>query len=198
VPFLGDLGPAWCDHRDLHARHLRRGRDPTLHGDDRHVRDLAVPCRRTWRVPDRTRGPPSRRRVTDRRAPPTASPRPVVSAGGALAGRNASTASVAGESAPPDGLAARDSATVAAIAHPLPVLDRVRWDVLVDGFAAIPAEHPVAAAADPASRDCGHHEWKEVGAMVTVPLTGGRTTGRPDSGPRSARPLAAAARGIVR
>ena len=87
---------------------------------------------------------------------------------------------------------------MAAIACLLPVQARLRWDVLVDGFAAIPAEHPVAAAADPASRDRAYHEWTEVGAMVTVLLTGERTASRPNSGPRSSRPLAEAVRGVVR
>jgi hypothetical protein len=69
---------------------------------------------------------------------------------------------------------------------------------LVDRFAAIPAEYPVAATADPASRDRAYHEWTEVGAMVTVLLAGARTASRPASGPRFARPLAEAARGVVR
>jgi hypothetical protein len=38
---------------------------------------------------------------------------------------------------------------VAAIAYLLPVQARLRWDVLVDGFAGIPAEDLVAAAAGP-------------------------------------------------
>jgi hypothetical protein len=39
-----------------------------------------------------------------------------------------------------------DVAMVAAIAHLLPVQPSLRWDVLVDEFAAIPAEHPEAVA----------------------------------------------------
>jgi hypothetical protein len=38
---------------------------------------------------------------------------------------------------------------VAAIAHLLPVRARLRWDVLVDGFAGIPAEYLAAAATGP-------------------------------------------------
>jgi hypothetical protein len=37
-------------------------------------------------------------------------------------------------------------AMVAAIAYLLPVQAPLRWDVLVDGFAAILAEHPEAVA----------------------------------------------------
>jgi len=51
---------------------------------------------------------------------------------------------------------------VTAIAHLLPVQARLRWDVLVDGSAVIPAQYPVEAAADPASRDRAYHEWTEV------------------------------------
>jgi hypothetical protein len=38
---------------------------------------------------------------------------------------------------------------VAAIAHLRPVRARLRWDVLVDGFAGIPAEYLAAAATGP-------------------------------------------------
>ena len=82
---------------------------------------------------------------------------------------------------------------MAGIADLLPVRARLRWDVPGDGSAAIPAEHPVAAAADPACR-----RRTEVGAMVTVLRTGGRTASRPASGPRFARALAETARGVVR
>ena len=68
-----------------------------LHGDDR---ELAVPCRRPRRGPDRTGGPTSRQPVTDRRPPTTASPRPVVLAGSGCTERTVSTASAAGEFAP--------------------------------------------------------------------------------------------------
>ncbi len=68
----------------------------------------------------------------------------------------------------------------------------------MDGYAAIPAEYPVAAAADPASRDQGGPRVAEVGAMVTVLLVGERTASRPASGPRFARALAETARGVVR
>lgn len=87
---------------------------------------------------------------------------------------------------------------MAAIAYPLPVPARLRWDVLVDGFAAIPAEYPVAAAAGPRAVTAGTTSGRRCGAMVTVLLTGGRTASRPDSGPRSSDPLADAARGVVR
>jgi hypothetical protein len=87
---------------------------------------------------------------------------------------------------------------VAAIAHLLPVQARLRWDVLVDGFPAVPAEHPVAAAAGARAVTARATSGRRCEAMVTVLLTGGRTASRPDSGPRSSRPLADAARGVVR
>lgn len=87
---------------------------------------------------------------------------------------------------------------MAAIAYLLPVQARLRWDVLVDGFAAIPAEYLVAAAAGPRAVTARTTSGRRCGAMVTVLLTGGRTASRPNSGPRSSRPLAEAARGVVR
>ncbi len=87
---------------------------------------------------------------------------------------------------------------MAAIAHLLPVRARLRWDVLVGGFAGIPTEHLVAAAAGPQAVTAPTTIGRRCGAMVTVLLTGGRTASRPNSGPRSSRPLAEAARGVVR
>ena len=87
---------------------------------------------------------------------------------------------------------------MAAIAHLLPVQARLRWDVLVDGSVAIPAEYPVAATAGPRAVTARTTSGRRCGAMVTVLLTGGRTASRPDSGPRSSRPLAEAAHGVVR
>ncbi len=87
---------------------------------------------------------------------------------------------------------------MAAIAYLLPVRARLRWDVLVDGFAGIPAEHLVAAAAGPRAVTAPTTIGRRCGAMVTVLLTGGRTASRPNSGPRSSGPRADAARGVVR
>jgi hypothetical protein len=72
---------------------------------------------------------------------------------------------------------------VAAIACLLPVPARLRWDVLVAGFVAIPAEHPVAAAADPASRDHAHHEWTEVRGHGHRPADGGTDGESPELRP---------------
>lgn len=87
---------------------------------------------------------------------------------------------------------------MAAIAYLLPVRARLRWDVLVDGFAGIPAEHLVAAAAGPRAVTAPTTIGRRCGAMVTVLLTGGRTASRPNSGPGSSGYLADAARGVVR
>jgi hypothetical protein len=85
---------------------------------------------------------------------------------------------------------------VAAIAHLLPVRARLRWDVLVDGFAGIPAEY--LAASGPRAVTARTTIGRRCGAMVTVLRTGRRTASRPGSGPRSSHPLAEAARGVVR
>jgi hypothetical protein len=77
---------------------------------------------------------------------------------------------------------------VAAIADLLPVQAPLRWDVRVEGFAAILAEHPEAVAR---RQDGGR-------AMVPVLLTGGRTAGRPHDGARFSHPLAEAAPEAVR
>ena len=87
---------------------------------------------------------------------------------------------------------------MAAIAYLLPVRTRLRWDVLVDGFAGIPAEYLAAAAAGPRAVTARTTTGRRCGAMVTVLRTGRRTASRPGSGPRSSHPLAEAARGVVR
>ena len=87
---------------------------------------------------------------------------------------------------------------MAAIAYLLPVRARLRWDVLVDGFAGIPAECLAAVPTGPRAVTARTTIGRRCGAMVTVLLTGGRTASRPNSGPGSSGPLAEAARGVVR